>query len=214
MKTRLNGRTWLQYSISVWNDIRKSPEEQKSGHPASYPRALVHRLLDCFFPEDKGIVLDPFLGSGTTLLAAGERRLCGVGFEQMACERIPGAIFVSEPGPLNFKQDEVLLFVVCDDARKTSPPYWSIHTRPRSVDRKKARPYSNLQEDLGNIRDYGTFLLELKKVFTSCWTVLKPGSCAIVNVMDLRCGSDFIPFHMDLTGKLKEAGFKLEDKKP
>lgn len=29
----LDGKTWLQYSISVWNDIRKSKEELELRHP-------------------------------------------------------------------------------------------------------------------------------------------------------------------------------------
>jgi hypothetical protein len=33
----LDGKTWLHYSISVWNDIKKSPEEIKLKHPAMFP---------------------------------------------------------------------------------------------------------------------------------------------------------------------------------
>jgi DNA modification methylase len=47
----------------------------------------------------------------------------------------------------------------------TSPPYWYVHRRERSADRKESRQYSDLPTDLGNIPDYNMFLNELKKVF-------------------------------------------------
>jgi hypothetical protein len=40
----LNGSDWTRYSISVWNDIRKTPEEAKLHHPAMFPPVL--RVLD------------------------------------------------------------------------------------------------------------------------------------------------------------------------
>ncbi len=47
-RRRLDGKTWLRYSISVWDDIVKSPQERALRHPAQYPVALVERLLDCY----------------------------------------------------------------------------------------------------------------------------------------------------------------------
>jgi hypothetical protein len=32
-QTHLNGKTWLRYSISVWDDIEKSAEEKLLRHP-------------------------------------------------------------------------------------------------------------------------------------------------------------------------------------
>jgi len=42
----LDGKRWLQNSISVWSDIRKSPEELKLKHPAMFPAALAARLIE------------------------------------------------------------------------------------------------------------------------------------------------------------------------
>src|SRR5262249_14134917 len=36
----LDGKTWLQYSISVWGDVKKSAEELRLKHPALFPVAL------------------------------------------------------------------------------------------------------------------------------------------------------------------------------
>jgi len=30
----LDGKTWLRYSISIWDDIRKNPEEIRLNQPA------------------------------------------------------------------------------------------------------------------------------------------------------------------------------------
>jgi DNA modification methylase len=63
----LSGKDWTRYSISVWNDIRKTPEEAKLGHPAMFPGSLVERLLVSFTKTSEKTVLDPFCGSGATL---------------------------------------------------------------------------------------------------------------------------------------------------
>lgn len=52
-----------------------------SGHPAEKPEALLRRMLDtCQLPEG-GVVLDPFLGSGTTAVAAKNLGLSCIGIE-------------------------------------------------------------------------------------------------------------------------------------
>src|SRR6185436_961982 len=66
----LDGKRWLQNSISVWSDIRKTAEETRLKHPALFPTALVERLIETFLPPSGRIVLDPFAGSGSTVVTA------------------------------------------------------------------------------------------------------------------------------------------------
>lgn len=66
----LDGKTWLRYSMSIWNDISKTPEEWKLKHPAMFPIKLPERLIRIFTKKEGEVVLDPFLGSGSTLVAA------------------------------------------------------------------------------------------------------------------------------------------------
>ena len=47
----------------------KSAHAEKTLHPCQFPIALVRRLIRALSPSD-GLVLDPFLGSGTTAVAA------------------------------------------------------------------------------------------------------------------------------------------------
>ena len=86
----LDGATWTKYSLSVWSDIRKSPEEIALRHPAIFPVALVRRLIQCFTTLDDRMVLDPFSGSGATLIGAMLEGKTGVGFEI-----VPGYIKLS-----------------------------------------------------------------------------------------------------------------------
>jgi DNA modification methylase len=243
-RTPLDGKTWLRYSISVWEDIEKSPEEKALRHPALYPSALVERLLDCYVWQP-GIVLDPFLGSGSSLLAALKKGHSGVGveivpdFARMALQRLkasahpslfgdgqePVIRLVTRAERLSFPVDRQTLIVVRDDARSlsayleeesvdflvTSPPYWVIHRRPRTADAKKPRPYSDIPQDLGNVERYEDFLEQLGKIFAIAYRLLKPAAFCVVNVMDLRYGARFIPYHVDVLNLLVNQGFQPQD---
>ena len=77
----LDGRTWERYSISIWSDIRKTAEELRLGHPAIFPVELVRRLIQCFTTRDDRVVLDPFAGTGSTVLAAASLGKTGIGIE-------------------------------------------------------------------------------------------------------------------------------------
>lgn len=64
MLTKDEMKTWLR---SAWVDIKG--ESTRRGHPAPYPVSLAERLIKMFsFAGDT--VLDPFVGTGTTNLAA------------------------------------------------------------------------------------------------------------------------------------------------
>jgi modification methylase len=48
-------------------DIWEFGQEQKNEHPAPFPVSLIHRVISS---TNAKIVLDPFMGSGTTAIAA------------------------------------------------------------------------------------------------------------------------------------------------
>lgn len=51
---------------SIW----RFPPEQKNPHPAPFPLSLPIRAIFSVMDEKKGVVIDPYCGSGTTLVAA------------------------------------------------------------------------------------------------------------------------------------------------
>ena len=51
---------------SIW----RFPPERKNSHPAPFPLLLPTRIIYSILDDKKGIVLDPYVGSGTTCLAA------------------------------------------------------------------------------------------------------------------------------------------------
>ena len=74
MLTREEMQTWCR---TVWADI---PGTSTAGHPAPYPVELATRLIRMFsFAGDT--VLDPFLGTGTTSIAAIETGRNSIGVE-------------------------------------------------------------------------------------------------------------------------------------
>jgi len=60
----------LKLKHALLTSIWRFPPEQKSPHPAPFPLALPIRAIYSVMDGKKGIVIDPYCGSGTTLVAA------------------------------------------------------------------------------------------------------------------------------------------------
>ncbi len=102
MLSRDEMKSWLK---TAWTDIKG--ESTRRGHPAPFPVELAERLIRLFsFAGD--IVLDPFVGTGTTSLAAmnvGRNSIgtdCDADFIKMAKDRLELAV-LSRPEPQLFK---------------------------------------------------------------------------------------------------------------
>ena len=236
--TELDGKTWMKYSISIWDDLEKTKEEIELKHPAMFPIELPRRFIR-IYTKKGDVVLDPFLGTGSTVIAALELGRKGIGFDispeyvKIAQERVKRRLGQKPSGQaslFDFENDQhdIVTYepeIYCDDARNllkylqpnsvdlcvTSPPYWDIHRQKRTCDRKEPRPYSDNKADLGNISKYEEFLEALRDIFGKVYVVLKPNKHCVVVVMDIRKRNKFYPLHMDLTNIMREIGFSLED---
>lgn len=69
---------FLEYNKSVWS-IAAEPA-RKIGHPAPFPVELPRRLIQMYSFKDE-IVLDPFMGSGQTAIAAKKSNRHYIGYE-------------------------------------------------------------------------------------------------------------------------------------
>lgn len=66
-KSTITKEEFLAYTLSVW---RIQPESAKRiGHPAPFPAELPRRFVKLYTYEDD-VVLDPFMGAGSTAIAA------------------------------------------------------------------------------------------------------------------------------------------------
>lgn len=218
----LDGKAWLRYSVSVWSDIRKTKEETALKHPAMFPVALARRLIECFTYSENALILDPFAGVGSTLIAAKELGKDSIGIEiseefvQIAEERISQILpFAGETEVKVHTADSRELFQYVPpnavDMVVTSPPYWDILLQKRTADNKQQRDYGDTEADLGKIRDYEKFLLELRKIFEQVYGVMKLGSYCCVIVMDLRKKNRFYPYHIDISQLMMDIGFIFDD---
>lgn len=162
----LSGKEWTRYSISVWNDLKKTPEEAKLGHPAMFPGSLVERLLLSFTKASEITVLDPFCGSGATLATAKRMGKRGVGFEvakeyyDLSVRRLrqtQSRLFASGEGPeaqvhhADAREMGKYLEPGSVDICITSPPYWDILSRKRSADYKAIKDYTEGRGDVSRI---------------------------------------------------------------
>lgn len=217
----LGGKRWLQNSISVWSDIRKSQEEARLKHPAMFPGMLVERLIETFLRPEADRVLDPFCGSGSTIVCAERLGKTGVGIElasdyvEMARSRLAEVAAEGKPKSVIHQASVGDLSTLIEpdsvDLCITSPPYWNILNQKRTADYKQVRHYGNLDGDLGTVDDYDEFLDALKAVFADVFTTLKPGAYCCIIVMDLRKKSQFFPFHSDLAARLQDVGYIFDD---
>ena len=62
--------TELKSKHALLTSIWRFPPENNNPHPAPFPLTLPIRAIYSIMDEEKGIVIDPYCGSGTTLLAA------------------------------------------------------------------------------------------------------------------------------------------------
>ena len=93
----------------LWKGIRLKAEgyfftEESYGHPGYTPYQIMARAIKFLCPEC-GAVLDPFMGSGTTLVAAKQlgRRAIGIEIEEKYCEiaveRLAQGVLELDNGP-------------------------------------------------------------------------------------------------------------------
>ena len=235
----LGGREWERFSISIWSDIKKTPEEKRLGHPAMFPLALATRLIRCFTPDGESVVLDPFAGIGTTPIAAEMLGKTGVGIElneefaakarsretpfggladsnPAATAGASGAPAAAVEGKRIIHTDDATLLLLhvppsSVDFVLTSPPYWDILLQERSADGKEIRHYGEEEKDLGKVPEYGAFINALGKIFHQAFVAMKPGAYCVVVVMDIRKKSRFYSFHSDVTVMMEGLGFLYDD---
>ena len=77
----MTAKEWITSQLGVWKFNYESRDvRNKKAHPATYPISLAKRCISLFSHEGE-LVVDPFVGSGSTLLAAQDLNRNAVGFD-------------------------------------------------------------------------------------------------------------------------------------
>ena len=77
-KSTLEKEEFMDSTLSIWNI--NPARAKKIGHPAPFPEELVKRFINLYSYE-KDLILDPFIGSGTTAIAAKNSNRNYIGYE-------------------------------------------------------------------------------------------------------------------------------------
>ncbi|WP_102029164.1 DNA methyltransferase [Salirhabdus sp. Marseille-P4669] len=222
-------------NIKICNDtavpgwtIPTAPPRKKNEilHPAKYPETLVKEFIE-LFTEQGDNVLDPMVGTGSTVVASIETERNGYGIElnkkyaDIALKRVEekyeptlfeeylpqveGIIINGDASNLN-EIDELKgqLFNYCI----TSPPYWSMLSNKGSENQRKRRKqkldivYSEDENDLGNISNYEDFLNKLVEIYNNISEYLVEGSYMTIVVKNIKRDHIVYPFAWDLVSEL------------
>jgi len=245
----LSGKDWLIHSKSVFMDniddrsllldeqkainqgvmLSQAPprDDLKKAHPATFSEKDVAKLIR-FFTKTNEVVLDPFLGSGSTAIASmDENRRC-VGFElykewfEIAKKRTEKhgvdndnctKPFIAQSDSLSGMRqldEQSIDFIV------TSPPYWGILDKKDHKAKKErianglATKYGDNEADLANTGTYVEFLDALELHFLEYHRLLKDRKYAAVIVSDFRHKQRYYLFHANIAERMEKAGFTIQ----
>src|SRR5436309_6037753 len=230
----LSGRDWIKFTKS-WFVHRPEPRgDRKIRHPASFPESLVKDFVS-FFTRKGELVVDPFVGTGSTLLAALETGRSGIGFEivekyvEISRERVKDALARNGVLEEAKKSGSSWAKIVKADSAKlskvwrengfppadyciTSPPYWN--QLKRSHMRQKGRAekgldtaYSDDPDEIGNIDDYHDFLRALKRTFDEVYKVMKPKGYLTIITNNVYTDGRMYPLAFDTVSTLSQEPF-------
>lgn len=228
----LTAKEWIVETVSVWNQrglgAGHEDAQIERQHPAPFSFTDVGRLIR-FFTKRGGVVLDPFVGVGSTLKACAIDGRKGIGIElnprfaDLARQRLAKEVndlFATVTEQRILEGDaRALLPTLADesvDLVVTSPPYWGIlkknddhKVRQERLAHNLSTDYGEDPNDLGNIKSYNEFLHELTGILGQCCRVLKSGKYMTIVVSDFRDKSRYVMFHADLSRSLESVGLEV-----
>jgi len=225
----LTAKEWLKSQIGVWQFYYESRDiRDKNIHPATFPISLCKKVIELFTHKGE-LVIDPFAGSGSTLVAANDLDRNAVGFDLQTqyinlCEtRLKQTNLFSSTRQIAVQDDARNISKYLDKETVsliwTSPPYANLLNRERK--NKSRRDRNN--EQLGKIeqysqdsRDLGTMAIEdytnaMGNIFESLLILLKPKAHCVINVPDMWWENQRITIHVSLIEELRKRGYELRN---
>jgi len=230
----LSGRDWIKFTKS-WFVHRPEPRgKRKIRHPASFPESLVKDFIS-FFTKKGELVVDPFVGTGSTLVAALETGRPGIGFEivkryaDISRERVKEALTRNRAREEAMEDGSSWAKILTADSTRlskiwrekgfpppdyciTSPPYWNqlrkSHMRQKSrMEKGLDTAYSDDPDEIGNIEDYHDFLGALKRAFDEVYKVMRPKGYLTIITNNVFSDGRMYPLAFDTVSTLSQEPF-------
>ena len=236
----LNGKEWLIMTKSYMFSEHYGDDKDAFKHPAPFLIRDIEKLVKMFTKKGM-VVLDPFMGSGTTAIASflNGRKSIGVDlsedYHRLALERFKKQgmtehDYVYIVGDSLEKLDELSNV----DYIVTSPPYHNILKNNskgirddksekgyRSGSRIGVEYYSDKENDLGNQDSYEAFLTLFKDIMKKCYNKLNNKKYCSIIISDFTVDKKEICVQGDIVKLMQNIGFKfvgtivlLQDNKP
>jgi DNA modification methylase len=232
----LEPKSWLLFQKSWF--IHNPPPRRKGvlRHPAKFPETMAQEFIE-FFTKRGQVVLDPMVGTGSTLVAAmrGGRHSFGIELNPIYAN-IARQMIAEEATILGKTVDGLCTQVITGSAAQlarftaqykiptidyilTSPPYWDmLHTQGAASQRRRRTDpsldvyYSSDPEDLGNITDYNEFIERLASIYETLQPFLRPRAYLTIIVKNVKKGGHLYPLAWDLARRLAQT-YTLKDEK-
>ena len=227
----LTAKEWIRNQLGVWQFNYESRDiRNKELHPATFPIALAKRCISLFTHEGE-LVLDPFVGSGTTLVAARDLNRNAVGFDLK-----PEYIQLSESRLAQLRQDGTTDQVACcDDANNipeylqpnsvslilTSPPYANLLNRRRLNKSRRGNlrnngQYLKVEQYSQDARDLGTLSLDdyqqaMAEIFRNLLPLLKERGHCVIDVPDMWWENQRVTIHIAVVEALRQVGYEMRN---
>ena len=214
----LDGKQWIKFLKSwfVFDALKTDLDEEKSvtkntkDHPATFSPTMISEFIK-FFTKKNMVVLDPFVGIGTTLTACDRTNRKGIGIEfnkkyvNIAKKRISDKQKVIHGNSLELSTMKIPRIDFCI----SSPPYWKMLNKidvnqKMRIDKGLDTKYSEKKMDLGNIDEYEEFMEKLIDIYEQVFTLLKPEKYLVIIVQNVIMKSVMIPFAWDLGIRLSK----------
>lgn len=225
----LSAKDWLKCQLGVWQfTYEKRDIRDKELHPATFPISLAKKVIELFTHQGE-LVLDPFVGSGTTLVAAQDSNRNAVGFDLS-----PKYVDLSESRlNENHMFNNSKQMAIQDDARNinkyidketislifTSPPYANLLNRKRQNKSRRDRNNNQLnkvEQYSQDERDLGTYAIDeyteaMGNIYESFLPLLKEKGHCVINVPDMWWENQRITIHVSLIQELRKHGYEFRN---
>lgn len=225
----LTAKEWIKCQLGVWQFVYENRDiRDKNVHPATFPIALAKRVISLFTHEGE-LVLDPFVGSGTTLVAARDLNRNAIGFDlqdkyiDLCIERLASNNLFNHTQQLAIQDDarNIPAYLSPETVSLiwTSPPYANLLNRKRlnkSRRDRRTEQFGRIEQYSQDPRDLGTMPLEeytkaMGDIFETLLPLLRPQAHCVINVPDMWWENQRITIHVALIEELRKRGYELRN---